>query len=278
MGCCSSEPRLPSEAILLNRIKTSIESNNPERLASYFLVYENYPNPTNIPLIDKIIVTIKSTSFTSLSYALWLGHVKIFRYLYEKKFASVLVMEEGFKASGMSGLEIICQRGFRDMFDYYMPIFIEKYPSLSFPKDSLTIVQKICEAGNLSMLSAIISYFADKKDIPEQLDIHYQNPDTNENCALVACKTANIVIIKYLANECKADFTKKTSNGKNAIDLICTSGKPNSVYLSCAEFLIKGSYTQIPEKIEDNDLNKLVIKINQEIMTNYLKEQSVENN
>lgn len=278
MGCCSSEPRLPSEVILLNRIKTAIESNNPERLSSYFLVYENYPNPTNYPLIDKIVVTIKSMSFTSLSYALWLGHVKTFRYLYEKKAASVLVMEEGFKESGMSGLEIICQRGFRDMFDYYMPIFVDKYSNFSFSKSSPTIVQKICEAGNLSMLSTIISYFAEKKNIPEQLDVQYQNPETKENCALIACKSANLAVIKYLATECKADFTKKNSNGENAIDLICASGKPKSVYISCAEFLIRSSYTQIPEKVEDKDLNQLIIKLNQEMMTSYLKDHYVENN
>ena len=114
MGCCASEHRLMSKVGLVVNIKACIESNNVERLSSYALLYDNMRKPEDLELQFVEIIKIKSISLTSLAYALYLGHYKVFRYLHQKLKQSVVLIENAFRIQGMTGIEIICKKQYMD--------------------------------------------------------------------------------------------------------------------------------------------------------------------
>lgn len=248
MGCCSSDPRLPSEAILITRIKSSIESNNLERLSSYTLVYENYPNNTNVPVVDKPIVLIKSMNFNALAYALWLGHLKTFSFLIEQKNANFVAMEEIFAKNHTSGLEIICKRGYLELLAYYLPIYEKNHLQMH----SSSLIHKVCEWGNISILAKIFQYFQGKVPMPQSVDINSVN-ENGENCALVACRVADLTFIKFLCEVCKADFTVRDVKGRSCYDLLLNSEANKNKYVSGFEYLFKIAKVPLPDEFECTD-------------------------
>jgi hypothetical protein len=247
MGCCKSEPRLPSEEDLLIRIKTAIESNNTERLASYLLVSENYFTSSQGPAINRSLIDLKGMRLCCLAYTVWLGHLKPFRYLYEKKCASVEEMEKDFARIETSAVTVMCQRGHIDLLNYYLPIYIEKYSGLKEINKEESIVHKLCKSGNVAMLSAVVNWVKGKENIPETLDLHFLSSENGENSALQVCRISHLVMIKFLGGICKEDFKSKNKQGEGAVELIAKSGSTNENIKLCIEFVVKHCSVEIPQ-------------------------------
>lgn len=267
MGCCSSEPRLPNEAALLGKIRCSIEANNAERLSSYSIIHENMSNCSSKILSDTPIINIKSISLSCLGYSLWLGHLKTFRFLYEKKQADIVVMEDHFNQNSTSGIDILVQRKYSEFLEYYLPIYLEHYQKMKKSHKSPFTIHTVVESGNITLLSVIEDGTKGRNDLPKELDVHAVNEETGENSALVACKLSNLAILKYLIEKCKVNFNIKDNKGNGAVGLILSSRNDKETKLHCLNLVLKLGKIEIPDNFPelDPDFQHILAKHEKEI-------------
>ena len=66
------------------------------------------------------------------------------------------------------------------------------------------------------MVKYIKEYFIDKTP-PVELDFNYINEFTGENCALIACKSGNLELIKYLYLNTDSNFHIISKRDEGAI-------------------------------------------------------------
>lgn len=253
MGCCSSEPRLPKEDVLLGKIRYSIESNNAERLSSYSIIHENMTNCSSKLLSDLPIIKIKSIPLSCLGYSLWLGHLKIFRFLYEKKNADIAVMEEHFNLNGTSGIDILVQRKYSEFLEYYLPVYLNHYEKVKRSRKSPFTIHSVVDSGNITLLSAIEEGVKGRNNVPMELDVHAIYEETGENSALVACKSGNLSILKYLVDKCKVNFNIKNKKGEGAVSLILSSKNDKETKLHCLNLIMKAGKVEIPDDFPEHD-------------------------
>ena len=156
-------------------------------------------------------------------------------------------------------LDLICSKGSKNLIEYFIPFVptnlneppqIEKTESLSLTSDAPktpkklpsnnTSIQKACEQGNINAISCVYKYFKDKSEIPYQLDLEYQDENNGENCALIACRKANYMMIKYLHSFCHCNFAIINKQGENALQVLSASNKKKQVkdFHECFVYLV----------------------------------------
>ena len=183
------------------------------------------------------------------------GKKKIFKYLYEKG-ADLSHMDAILNSFNLSAIDIICERGYLELLQFYLPIYLNREssspdslePTLNLASNPeiffiniLTPIQKACEKGQIAIIMQLYKYFKSKKFIPRIFDINYSNEKTGENCALIACRKGNYNLIKALYTCCDADFNVKNKYDENPI-VICACAyrlEKNRVYLDCIKYLIE---------------------------------------
>jgi hypothetical protein len=175
--------------------------------------------------------------------------------------ASFEVADANLQKQGRSLIELICTRSNSEFLDYYLPFYIplnseaqaeEASDTINLtkateltkikspkPRSASTAIQKACELGNLNILSFVFKYFKEKP-VPIQLDINFQDENTGENCALVACRKVNYVMIKYLHSTCKCNFRVLNKQGENALQILAASNKkiPVKTFHECFVYLV----------------------------------------
>ena len=237
MGCCASEHRLMSKVGLVVNIKACIESNNVERLSSYALLYDNMRKPEDLELQFVEIIKIKSISLTSLAYALYLGHYKVFRYLHQKLKQSVVLIENAFRIQGMTGIEIICKKQYMDLLDYYLQIYVENYSKFNECSSIPNTVFNIVRSGNIAVLSKIEIYTKEVDSLPKELDIQAIDDSTGNNTFLEACKSCNLTCIKFLVENCSVSSSHLNHQKLSGSDLLLQSGEPEEKIQICIDYL-----------------------------------------
>lgn len=238
MGCCASEQRVVTKDGLVAGVKTCIESNNVERLSGYALLYENMRKPEDVELQFVEIIKINSISLTSLAYALYLGHYKVFRYLHQKLKQSVVLIENSFRAQGMTGIEIICKKQYMDLLDYYLPVYLENYSKFNECSTIPNTVFNLVRSGNIAVLSKIDFHTKEVENIPKELDIHAIDDSTGNNTFLEACKTCNLPCIKFLVANCKVSSSHQNHQKLSGSDLLLQSGDSQEKIQICLDNLL----------------------------------------
>ncbi|CAG9311501.1 unnamed protein product [Blepharisma stoltei] len=251
MGCNSSI-QTNSQSELLQRVKQCIERNNSKVLHS--LIISQQSRLHGRLLLNDPIAEVEGLRLNSLGYALWLGRAYLFRYMYETLGASLSVLEDLLRSQRTSILGLICQRGHLDILQYYLPLYMSTYSnpkideniSLDFDNSfdnkifyTYTPIQTACELGHMCILDYVFLHFKDTKP-PEELDIHMQDSLTGENCALIAARTGNYPMMKFLYERCKADFKVLNNSYENAIQIAALgSTTGDGDYLACIKFLVE---------------------------------------
>lgn len=253
MGCCNSAPRLPSEEVLLTKIRYAIESNNAERLSSYLIIHENITNCSVSLFSDMPIIKIKSISLSCLGYSLWLGHQKVFRFLYEKNNLGIIAMEEHFNSQNTSGMDILIQRKYSEFLSYYLPIYLSNYSNIKKTKKSPFTIHSVIEFGNISLLSVIVEGLKDKTNIPKELDVHAVNEETGDNGALTAFRSCNLTILKYLIQNFKLNFSLKNKEEKGIVGVILDAKVDKATKLCCLDMILNIEKLDIPEDYPKDD-------------------------
>ena len=202
-----------------------------------------------------------------IGYSLLIGRVNIFQYLHNNLKADLYLMENYLTKVNLSGLKIICENNFIDLFQYYAPLFCLMKDSLKLnqkrrlretieltdKKDAIideidindestyTPLQLACNAGHIGMLKCILNFTSQRENIPKELDINHIDENTGENCALIACRTGNYNMIKFLHATRPDIFFIHNSNGENAIQILAASAKINPMgdFYQCLVYLVE---------------------------------------
>jgi hypothetical protein len=147
------------------------------------------------------------------------------------------------------------------MLSFYLPvyisIFLDNPPSCQKdPQDTIsftsiqtpaispffkyTPVQYACYYEHFSLVRFLNSYFIGRP-VPYLFDLDYQDEVTGENCALISCKYGNFKVMKFLHEECKANFEVLNKRDENAIVVLAAaSGRFDHYdYLLCLKYLIE---------------------------------------
>ena len=209
------------------------------------LLSESTEFKSEYPHINNAYFQIKDYRLNLLALAVWCGAPDCFKFIHQTLKSSHDSMEKLLKESKTSAMDIICQRGNTELLDYYLPFFCESSESLPVTEEfsvsldfsqnnnvnpkpipsAYTPIQKACELGHLSIISHAHKYFLDKPTTPQELDIDYQDDISGENCALIACKTGNYSMIRFLHSTCHGNFFLMNKLGETAVQVLAASNK-----------------------------------------------------
>ncbi|OMJ85443.1 hypothetical protein SteCoe_13200 [Stentor coeruleus] len=257
MGCCESKMSLNKNNLLQN-FKECIEKNNVKILTKLIESPEFLQNKESlISQLDSIICTVRGLKLNAMGYALFLGRNTIFQLLY-KVTCSLSSTENLLQHQGIYLITLICSKGYSDILSFYLPLFIEKHSNdkpndksftldfnietgpKSTAKTNYTAVQMAVQYGHISIITIINEYFRNDMNIPYELDIEYQDENTGENCALIACRYGIYPMVKFLHQKCGANFMIRNKVGESAVQ-IATAGSrlhPHLQYLQIIVYLV----------------------------------------
>lgn len=257
MGCKSDKCKLTSTE-LLKSAKTLIQAGDLLKFQALFT--EISKSDSNFDINSYRISINHDLTVTLLGFSLIFGRSGIFTYLLEDLGSNFDLMEELFSNSGTTGLSIICSNNYLSLLQIYLPLFLKKLKTGSVfkrnPKSTLVLdqsqelnqklsnpytpIQLACENGHISIINYFKSYFSQFQLIPSEVDLHYIEPVTGNNCALIACQENNFLMMKFLFCQCAADFEVINSFNENAINVLAVGSAKNPVEtLTCLQFLIE---------------------------------------
>lgn len=284
MGCCESIATEQQKHAMVKELKICIQSNNISQLGSLCRSFAK--GSLRGYTVNTFRFRCLQGKYLNMSaYCIFLNNLRMFKYLNTTFKLDFKIMEKILKENDSSGLSEICSNNDVEFLDYYLPIYL----SLDFECDSVnsnftldlqdrdnskckaiyTPVQIASEKGNIPVLNAIHKYFSNNTP-PAILNMNWQDYISGENCALIACRTGNFTLIRFLHAVCKADFKVLNSKNESAIQVLASAAKNkyNAELFSCLKYLV--------EKVEVNLLHEyeetLLILENTECIV-YIEEQ-----
>jgi hypothetical protein len=254
MGCC--ENTCSGKEISENKIKQCIQMGNASTLLSIYRLIVHKDKKFDI---NKILYKVDEALFvTPLGLALILGQGQMFMTILEDMNGDFLAMENQFEQANTSGIAIICLNNYLVLLQTYLPLYLSTKKiinSKTKPQSTLildsqlmsseplaysyTPIQLAVENGHISIVSFLINYTSSMVHAPQEIDLHYKEEITGNNCALIACKSNNYNMIKFLHSQCSADFSIINRFSENAINILAIGSQENkSETFKCLEYLI----------------------------------------
>lgn len=244
MGCLCSTPTASLQIFL------------PRELNEYDLLSPFSLNPKLNSLkkeIDDPVVTIETIELSPLAFCLVSGNMPNFMYLLETMNASIISMESLLLKQGLNGVDLLIEKGYLDLLQFYLPKYRTLFPnrffaieesetSASFPNTQCQRRSPIHIATERGFLPVIQYVYQTFKGLytPDKYNIHYIDEYSGENAALIACKRGHLEIVKFLNEECGADFNLKSKRSENAVLLAAFGSKSNSTKaLEVVKYLIE---------------------------------------
>lgn len=261
MGCCENKALLTPEN-LQAKLKQFIQSSNHTGLIQSIRYMKNKTLDFDVNSVEiKIDDTLK---VSPLGYSLLLGLPDTFMLIYQQLEGSFDLMERNFAKFETTGLCIICLNNYVNLLNIYFPLLVEHenfnvqislssihsnevhtLPSIvsikSTHKSSFSAVQLACDNGNLAVLNYFFNYKGNiPKSIANEVDLHYVDPETGFNCAMVACKNNDLTMIKFLHVHVKCDFFIINRFGENVLNVLALGSQkiPEGVF-KCLKYLIE---------------------------------------
>ena len=268
MGCNQSKPQKSLEIDYSNRIIDYIKRDDCSYLEQLIKLYSSLIKSELSETVNKAFIQVNDRLFNMLAFSVWEGKSNIFSYLLSKVHCSVALMEENFYQYKLNTLTIICEKGHIGILKRYLPIYLEqnnesrlmKVPKISISNDQITEdfqpssipIQAACKYGHVNILHYVKNYFSDTSP-PSSLDIHAVDNLTGENCALIAVRTGNFVLIKLLNETLGADFHLKNKKLDGALQILAQAAKRNCPleFLECAMYLIQIIKIDVAYRIEE---------------------------
>ena len=190
--------------------------------------------------IDEPMITIESINLSPLAFCVVSGNLANFMYLVESMNASISAMEHLLERQGLNGLDILIEKGSFEMLQFYLPKYKNLFPgrffaleesetSCSYPKTCgyrRTPIHIATQKGHLPVLQYLTKTL-NSGYVPDKYNIHFIDEYSGENSALIACKACHIDIVKYLNEECGADFNLKSKRNENSLLLAAFGSKSN---------------------------------------------------
>lgn len=224
MGCCTSRV----ESIVKNN-KNVISETDEDK--DFFILTSN-GIPQNI---DDPITIIDDISLNPLCLALWMGKVETFKIVKDIMGGSLECMDQLLEKQDTSAFEIIFEKGNFEFLKYYLPLFlmncnkkVDFIEMLQEPLIHIAVFHK-----HLEIVKFINEYFCQVCP-PPAFNLHYVDPDTGDNSALIACKNLDIEMAKFLNEKCEVNFNLVNKKGENSLYL---SAYNSTKVLNAHEFI-----------------------------------------
>ncbi|OMJ84883.1 hypothetical protein SteCoe_13944 [Stentor coeruleus] len=280
MGCSNCGSRTSREEEVLCRIKLSIKSDNPINLKELISLFSYYTGHKVEEFINEKILRVKKKYLNLLSYAVWSGSKNCFEYLIKNYEASFYLMEQFLDKDACEPLSRICKKGYIDLLEVFYPKHLEYQKALKSKQDEsytidfsfvvhsleiqLTPIQHAVRNGHMRIVKYFDKFY-EGEEAPNEVKLHYIDEFSGENCALVACQTGNLSIVKALYEEYNADFHVINKRKEGAFQIIATESKYNESleYLECLMYLTDVVKVDITYMYEETLLlleNKVFIK------------------
>ena len=221
--------------------------------------------------VDEVILVLQEVPLNALAYAFRAGQTEIAHYLIRHCNSSLPLLYETYALIGRTPFDIACEYGFLSLVQYFLPIHLReggKYLRSLSPHESreeLSIfvegprtvqlqaevslrvnspyqpaVHRACEHDHIDVVKYIFQQFKGKQ-APTDCDINAFDDKAGENCALIASRSGNLPMIRYLHEECSADFHCFNRRRESAIQIAVTGAKrkPALSYLACVKYLVE---------------------------------------
>ena len=258
MGCTNCRSNSNTETELLTRIKECIQQDNPNSLNSLIKLLAFHYKVELPMIVNKPFFKMENFNGNFLCYALYRGKAKVFTYLLKTLDCSLSEMEEIFIEAKLDPMTIICKKGHLNLLKVYLPEYLQGFENrkMSLKEKSLTIsfsnnpvpsptqptytpIHVACINSHIHIIHYLTEFFSNIIP-PTSLDIHYKDEMTGENCALLAVRAGNFVMIKHLHEYAKANFHIKNNYKEGALQILAASSKSNSSFqfTDCMMYLI----------------------------------------
>lgn len=255
MGCSGSRFIDVQKSIIVNSIVDSIERNDCSRVKEYLELYSHLEKTTVKEILDKEIIVYREMEFSILAYCLWVGRSLSFQYCMDRLNCSFEAMQLSFQNKHIIPINYICEQGLIETFKVYLPYYLAYLESLdtsqrSFSarldkqKDNYAIssnaAQLACYSEHIAILCYINDYFAHITP-PKELDLHFIDESTGENCALIACRSGNLALIKVLHEKIKANFHVLNFKNEGALEIMAEASqfRTEKVFFPCFVYMVE---------------------------------------
>jgi hypothetical protein len=259
MGCSNNKSPQMTKVEGTSRFFKEIEEKNEKNLKELAIIAGSD--------VDELLIEISHVYFNPLGYAIVSGSSKCFKFLHKMLGASLEKMETLLIAQRIYPLHLISQCGSLEIFKYYVrktklnfnikgPEFslsgYENFKDKLYNHHSYNSIQLICEYGYVHLLSFVLSYRQSFHIVPHEFDIEYVDDYNGENCALIASRKGNYVLIKFL-QDAGADFNKKNLKGENALQILCSANRNRSIkeFYECFYLLLNPEFVDFTYNFEE---------------------------
>lgn len=253
MGCCSNSPpykdqvnlKLIFDCILQKKTKffNKLFSDQNSNQQAYLFYLNNELGQYNTLTVN------------TLGLCLIIGDYEAFTF-FHRLGCEIYYMEKLLNKQGLTSLEIICMKGYSKLLSYYLPFYkeyLEKHPkkelnsefqlSVQFkphPENRFSPIQLATIFEHIQIITVLYQDVKDKKQVLQEIDLEHVEEKSGLNCALLAVKSGNFSMVKYLHSNYSCNFGVVDVNGNNAIEiaLVEKQRKPFKDYLKIIRFLI----------------------------------------
>ena len=277
MGCCNSSTKYSPEE-LNQRLLECFDSDSPKRLEYYISLKYRDHKKEDFNIDTFTLKTSLGQELNLLGLSMLYGKLEFIKLIHELHKGSFVEMEKCLNKFGYSGLRLICENNYLEVFEYYSGVYIGCKESIAneycsrvkdlcvLGKDpsSLKFLQKnpeckfspihyACVYGNISIIKAISSFASTLTEVPLEFDTNYIEEGQGYNCALIACKRGNYNMIKFLNNACKADFTLLTKNKESCLQVLFSGATdaPMTELYNCLVYLVEKVKVDIRHNYEE---------------------------
>jgi len=274
MGACVCKAKVHQNLheYISNSLLLAIESGKLEEVQSLYARFMRKEGPSTAFDVDEVIITLQEVPLNALAYSFRAGQTEVARFLLSRGSASVHLLYATYALIGRTPLDIACEYGFLSLVQYFLPIHLQeggKHRLTASPRESLEemsifvqskakvtqisadvtlkvsapyqpAIHRACEQGHVDVVRYLFEQFRGKL-APADCDIAAVDEKAGENCALIACRSGNLPMIRFLHEECKADFHLLNKRRENAIQISVSGAKrrPGVSYLACVKYLVE---------------------------------------
>jgi hypothetical protein len=239
MGCCEAIATDQQKLLLAKDLKLCIQSNNLSRLIVLSKWFSK-GSLKSLSINTFRFSCLKGKSLNLPSYCLLLNNLEAFKMLHTSFKIDFELIEKILNEYDTSSMSEICKNNHFDFLQFYLPHYLQldiqrlsvishltldlRSRDNSKFKFEATPVQLACESNHIQILHYIYKYF-ESSPAPPALDIHFIDPATGENCALISCRTGNYSMMRFLLAVCGADFKVVNNKNESAVQVLASASK-----------------------------------------------------
>ena len=274
MGVCVCKAKVQQSLreYICNELLLAIENGKREEVEVIYERFMRKDGNSAVFDVDSVIITLQDVPLNALAYSFRAGQTDIAHYLITTCSASLSTLYETYELIGRTPLDIACEYGFLSLVQFFLPIhlregvkyhhtpsphesmeelsiFVAARPRVTMLQSDITLrvtspyqpaIHRACEHGHLDVVKYLYLQFKGKQ-APVDCDINALDDKVGENCALIAARSGNLAMIRFLHEECGADFHRLNRRRENAIQIAVTGSKrkPSLSFLPCVKYMVE---------------------------------------